>query len=156
MKITFESNTIKVQLSSHKEEGRLEFRFCFVVFFSFLCCSPNLPAIVRIGQSASLLKMCLLKVACTWLFSFFFRKKKKKKKKKKKVEDKEGGMFVYVSFKTLIRFQGLTAATGHLADNHDVHGITVRNLDQDAKFADSETVREKKGEESPFYCSYLP
>uniref|UniRef100_A0A7S4P825 L-type lectin-like domain-containing protein n=1 Tax=Paramoeba aestuarina TaxID=180227 RepID=A0A7S4P825_9EUKA len=36
-------------------------------------------------------------------------------------------------------FMGLTAATGHLADNHDVHGITVRNLDDDAKFMDSET-----------------
>jgi hypothetical protein len=36
-------------------------------------------------------------------------------------------------------YMGLTAATGHLADNHDVHGITVRNLDQDAKFFDSES-----------------
>jgi hypothetical protein len=35
-------------------------------------------------------------------------------------------------------FIGLSAATGHLADNHDIHGVTVRNLDDDAKFIDSE------------------
>uniref|UniRef100_A0A7S4PI86 L-type lectin-like domain-containing protein n=1 Tax=Paramoeba aestuarina TaxID=180227 RepID=A0A7S4PI86_9EUKA len=36
-------------------------------------------------------------------------------------------------------YLGLSAATGHLADNHDIHGITVRNLEDDAKYFDSES-----------------
>lgn len=35
---------------------------------------------------------------------------------------------------------GLSAATGHLADNHDILGVSVRNLDPDAQYFDSEQV----------------
>eukprot|EP00008_Paramoeba_atlantica_P014363 CAMPEP_0201491984 /NCGR_PEP_ID=MMETSP0151_2-20130828/32002_1 /ASSEMBLY_ACC=CAM_ASM_000257 /TAXON_ID=200890 /ORGANISM="Paramoeba atlantica, Strain 621/1 / CCAP 1560/9" /LENGTH=461 /DNA_ID=CAMNT_0047878623 /DNA_START=57 /DNA_END=1442 /DNA_ORIENTATION=- len=36
-------------------------------------------------------------------------------------------------------YMGLSAATGHLADNHDIYGVTIRNLDEDAHFFDSES-----------------
>jgi mannose-binding lectin 2 len=36
-------------------------------------------------------------------------------------------------------YMGLSAATGHLADNHDIHGISIKNLDPDAKYFDSES-----------------
>ena len=35
-------------------------------------------------------------------------------------------------------YLGLSAATGHLADNHDILGVSVRNLDPDAQYFDSE------------------
>jgi len=35
-------------------------------------------------------------------------------------------------------YMGLSAATGHLADNHDILGVAVRNLEEDAKYFDSE------------------
>jgi hypothetical protein len=35
-------------------------------------------------------------------------------------------------------YMGLSAATGHLADNHDILGVAVRNLEDDAKYFDSE------------------
>jgi hypothetical protein len=35
-------------------------------------------------------------------------------------------------------YMGLSAATGHLADNHDILGVSVRNLDPDAQYFDSE------------------
>ena len=37
-------------------------------------------------------------------------------------------------------YMGLSAATGHLADNHDILGVSVRNLDPDAQYFDSEQV----------------
>jgi len=35
---------------------------------------------------------------------------------------------------------GFTAATGHLADNHDLYGFTVRNLDPNAPSIDSQLI----------------
>ena len=81
------------------------------------------------GRTASLLRMCSLTLAYSWYHFLFFSSRMWREKKKRRV------------LQNLIEIsQGLTAHTGHLADNHDVHGITVRNLDQDAKFMDSETV----------------